>query len=215
MQTQRRNTGEKCNPHGERGANRDGEPPDGTARSISEKDGITLRDHARQKGRNRPKLPHVSKMAKTFLPKRRESKNERSPRVCGQNCRSPARLSASGEIVTKGVVGISRSTPPAIRRPTERIERTDRSAALVSQSGSRSANLWLCRRGRLEKLLYRRVPHRSVVDSPKRPVSFGYAELHRRIPARTPASWCTITPTNYKTGDGITRSVERRRDCGK
>ena len=168
MQTQPRNTGEKCNPHGERGANRDGEPPDGTARSISEKDGITLRDHARQKGRNRPKLPHVSKMAKTFLPKRRESKNERSLRVC------EAELQISCQIVSqwrnrddKGVVGISRSTPPAIRRPTERIERTDRSAALVSQSGSGSENLWLCRRGRLGKLLYRRVPHRSVVDSPK------------------------------------------------
>ena len=95
MQTQRRNTGEKCNPHGERGPNRDGEPPDGTARSISEKDGITLWDHVRQKGQNRPKLPHVSKMAKTFLPKRRKSKNERSPRVC------EAELQISCQIVSQ------------------------------------------------------------------------------------------------------------------
>ena len=44
------------------------------------------------------------------------------------------------------------------------------------------------------------MPHRSVVDSPKGPVNFGYAKLHRNIPARTPASWCTITV-------GITRLV--------
>ena len=216
MQSKRRNTGEKCNPHGERGANRDGEAPDGTARSISEEDGITLRDHARQKGQNRPKLPHVSKMAKTFLPSEERAKMSALCASVVQNCRSPARLSARGEIVTTRESSASHEAlhqqfvdrPREWREPTKARHRCRKAAQEARICGSADVVDF-------GKLLYGRLPTGAWSIALKRPVSFGYAELHRKIPARTPATWRTITSTNYKTGDGITRSVERRRDCGK